>query len=155
MGRPKKLTENTSKNFTKEELLEREQAEARLSEFKTDQLAPPEYLDEIATEEYNRILPQLLDLPISNLDYAQIAAYCGFYSDFVKASIECNKEGLIIADDKGNPKLSPAFNAKEKASIRMERTASTLGLTVDSRLKILTPKKEENKDPFSKFASDD
>lgn len=51
-------------------------------------------------------------------------------------------------------KINPAFNVKEKAGIRMQQTANTLGLTIDSRLRIVVPEEEEEDDPFAQFASD-
>ncbi|HDF6288165.1 TPA: P27 family phage terminase small subunit, partial [Staphylococcus aureus] len=50
---------------------------------------------------------------------------------------------------------NPAFNVKEKAGIRMQQTANTLGLTIDSRLRIMVPEEKEDDDPYMKFASDD
>ncbi|MGJ5700560.1 phage terminase small subunit P27 family, partial [Staphylococcus chromogenes] len=43
----------------------------------------------------------------------------------------------------------------EKAGIRMQQTANTLGLTIDSRLRIIVPDEKEDDDPFKQFASDD
>ncbi|BBD11891.1 hypothetical protein Saur10_01812 [Staphylococcus aureus] len=94
------------------------------------------------------------ELPISNLDKAQLAQYCSFYSDFVKASLILEREDLILVDDKGNQKVNPAFNIKEKAGIRLQQTANTLGLTIDSRLRIMIPDEKEDDDPYMEFASD-
>lgn len=151
-GRPKKLLSNSNKNYTKEEIIEKERQEAQLNKFSKIDTDPPHFLDEIAKQEYLRILPHMQELPISNLDKAQ---YCSFYSDFVKASLILEREDLILEDDKGNQKINPAFNIKEKAGIRMQQTANTLGLTIDSRLRIMVPEEKENDDPYMKFASDD
>ncbi|HCG2549266.1 TPA: P27 family phage terminase small subunit, partial [Staphylococcus aureus] len=78
-----------------------------------------------------------------------------FYSDFVKASLILEREDLMLEDDRGNKKVNPAFNVKEKAGIRMQQTANTLGLTIDSRLRIMVPEEKEDDDPYMKFASDD
>lgn len=37
----------------------------------------------------------------------------------------------------------------------MQQTANTLGLTIDSRLRIMVPEEKEDDDPYMKFASDD
>ncbi|MCE5153275.1 phage terminase small subunit P27 family [Staphylococcus hyicus] len=154
-GRPKKLLLNSNKNYTKEEIIEKERQEAELSKFSKIDVNPPEFLDDIAKEEYKRIIPHMQELPISKLDTGQIAQYCSFYSDFVKASVILEQEDLMIVDDKGNQKVNPAFNVKEKAGIRMQQTANTLGLTIDSRLRIIVPEEKEDDDPFKQFASDD
>ncbi|KFE40745.1 phage terminase small subunit P27 family [Staphylococcus agnetis] len=154
-GRPKKLLLNSNKNYTKEEIIEKERQEAELNKFSKIDVTPPDFLDDIAKEEYKRIIPHMQELPISKLDTGQIAQYCSFYSDFVKASVILEQEDLMIVDDKGNQKVNPAFNVKEKAGIRMQQTANTLGLTIDSRLRIIVPDEKEDDDPFKQFASDD
>lgn len=154
-GRPKKLLTNSSKNYTKEEIIEKERQETQLSKFSKIDEMPPEFLDEIAKEEYLRVIPHMQELPISNLDQAQLAQYCSFYSDFVKASEILENEGLMIEDDKGNSKVNPAFNIKEKAGVRMQQAANTLGLTIDSRLRIIVPEEKEDDDLFKQFVSDD
>lgn len=154
-GRPKKLLLNSNKNYTKEEIIEKERQEAELNKFSKIDVTPPDFLDDIAKEEYKRIIPHMQELPISKLDTGQIAQYCSFYSDFVKASVILEQEDIMIVDDKGNQKVNPAFNVKEKAGIRMQQTANTLGLTIDSRLRIIVPEEKEDDDPFKQFASDD
>ncbi|MEB7825579.1 phage terminase small subunit P27 family [Staphylococcus chromogenes] len=154
-GRPKKLLLNSNKNYTKEEIIEKERQETELNKFSKIDVTPPDFLDDIAKEEYKRIIPHMQELPISKLDTGQIAQYCSFYSDFVKASLILERENLMLEDDKGNQKVNPAFNVKEKAGIRMQQTANTLGLTIDSRLRIIVPGEKEDDDPFKEFASDD
>ncbi len=68
------------------------------------------------------------ELPISNLDKAQLAQYCSFYSDFVKASLILEREDLILEDDKGNQKVNPAFNIRKKRVFDLQQTANTLGI---------------------------
>ncbi|MGV3043373.1 phage terminase small subunit P27 family [Staphylococcus rostri] len=153
-GRPKKLLTNSSKNYTKEEILEKERQESQLSKFSKIDTQPPDFLDDIAKKEYLRVIPHMQDLPISNLDKAQLAQYCSFYSDFVKASQVLDEQGLLVVDDRGNMKTNAAFNVKEKAAIRMQQSANTLGLTIDSRLRIVVPEQKEDDDPFAEFVSD-
>lgn len=153
-GRPKKLLHNSNKNYTKEEILQKEKEEAELSKFSKIDVEPPDFLDHIAKAEYRRVVPHMQELPISNLDKAQLAQYCSFYSDFVKASNTLKVQGLLVEDDKGNVKTNAAFNVKEKSAIRMQQAANTLGLTIDSRLRIVVPNEKEDDDPFAKFVSD-
>ena len=82
------------------------------------------------------------ELPISNLDKAQLAQYCSFYSDFVKASLILEREDLMLEDDRGN-KRSIQRSTLKKAGIRMQQTANTLGLTIDSRLRIMVPEEKK------------
>lgn len=58
-GRPKKLLMNSNKNYTKEEIIEKERQETQLSKFSKIDSTPPSFLDEIAREEYLRIIPHM------------------------------------------------------------------------------------------------
>lgn len=140
-GRPKKLLLNSNKNYTKEEIIEKERQEAELDKFSKISSEPPEFLDEIAKEEYRRIIPHMQELPISTLDQAQIAQYCSFYSDFVQASELITKTGGVVIETEKGSKVNPAFTAKEKAG--------TLDLTVDD-----TGLKYRCKLPNTTFARD-
>ena len=150
-GRPRVLTSNTKKNLTKDEIAKREKEESILNEFPKLPKTPPKKLEGIAKEEYLRIQPSLSMLPIADLDLGQVVAYCEFYADFIEASEEMKKEGIVITGVNGDTKINPAFNAKEKAHQRMQSIARTIGMTVDSRLKIITPSVEEKSDKFDEF----
>ena len=54
------------------------------------------------------------ELPISNLDKAQLAQYCSFYSDFVKASLILEREDLMLEDDRGNKRSIQRSTLKKK-----------------------------------------
>lgn len=155
MGRRRKLSTNTTGNFTKEQMEEKKTAEDQLSQFNQIPDEPPNWLDKAGKEEYLRIINSLKQLPIADLDYNQVASYCGFYSDFIKASRKINREGAVIKAGNGSTKINPAFNVKKEAHTRMQSIASTLGMTIDSRLKIVAPNKEERHDPFKEMFSDD
>lgn len=156
MGRRRKLSTNTTGNFTKEEIEEKKEAEEKLSQFNPIPDEPPTWLDKPGKEEYLRIIDSLKELPIADLDYNQVAAYCGFYSDFIKASRRVAREGAVIKTSTGATKINPAFNVKKEAHTRMQSIASTIGMTIDSRLKIVAPKiNVEPDDPFKELMEDD
>ncbi|UIF32179.1 deoxynucleoside kinase [Staphylococcus aureus] len=50
-------------------------------------------------------VPHMQELPISNLDKAQLAQYCSFYSDFVKASLILEREDLMLERDKEQKRM--------------------------------------------------
>lgn len=153
-GRPRKLSHNTTGNFTKEQLEQKEQEEQMLSEFPKLPKTAPKSLNPIARKEYNRIKHSLQLLPIADLDLGQVVAYCEFYADFVEASQKVAEEGIVIEAVNGDTKINPSFNAKEKAHQRMQSIARTIGMTVDSRLKIITPPKEDKGDIYDDFFDD-
>lgn len=49
-GRPKKLLSNSNKNYTKEEIIEKERQEVQLNKFSKIDTEPPHFLDEIAKQ---------------------------------------------------------------------------------------------------------
>jgi P27 family predicted phage terminase small subunit len=154
------MTDVAAKNFTKEELAERRAAEKALEDFKPITLTPPSHLDSVAKKEFRRIIPLLKQLPIADLDLAMVTNYCQMYSACVEFDKEMNKNGRIIIsyDDDGveyERKINPAFNARLKASAELRSTCSQLGMTIDSRLKIVVPKTEEKYDPFAELMNDD
>lgn len=150
-GRPRTLSQNTKKNLTKEELEQKQTEESMLDEFPKLPKTPPTHLNKIAKKEYRRIIKSLQLLPIADLDLGQVVAYCEFYADFVEASQKVAEEGLVIEAANGDTKINPSFNAKEKAHQRMQSIARTIGMTVDSRLKIITPPKEDKGDIYDDF----
>lgn len=154
MARPRKLADATTGNFTKEQLLEKKEAESKIGNFNDLSETPPDFLDEVAKEEYVRVVEEIKKMPIVDLDKVLLIQYCSFYSDFLGASEDVSTNGSYFIDADGKKKVNPAFTIKERAATQMRSAAGLLGLTVDSRLRIVAPTKEENKDPFSKFASD-
>lgn len=149
-GRPRTLSHNTSKNLTKEELAKRQVEEEMLNEFPKLPKTPPTHLNRVAKKEYRRIIKSLQLLPIADLDLGQVVAYCEFYSDFIEASDHLKDAPIVVETDKGS-QINPWFNAKEKAHQRMQSIARTIGMTVDSRLKIIAPKQEESGDAYDNF----
>ena len=153
MGRNRKLTENSKKNLTKEEKAVRQAAEQSISDLTPIDVTPPEWLDEIAKNEYLRIVPLLKELPIASLDYSLVNSYCMAYSDMVRASERLKEEDDIIETAHGT-KLNQNHVIRREAFKVINSVAPKLGMTIDSRLKIFTPKKEEKSDPFKEMFKD-
>ncbi|MEK4884885.1 phage terminase small subunit P27 family [Bacillus sp. FSL W8-0223] len=162
-GRKPKLTKTTSKHFTKEELEERLEREKMLAEFKKlDVDDIPSYLSAAAKKEWKRIVPLLEQLPIANLDLAMVAMYCNYYALFVETSKRVKKEGVVITTEgsQGQPvtKQNENFRAMLQISKEIKSIASSLGLSLDSRMRIIAQSKddkEEVSDPFAELMSDD
>src|SRR5262245_30651397 len=97
---------------------------------------PPPHLQEVALEEWKRVAPLLADLKVlSELDRAQLAAYCWAYQQWVTASEELQK-GLICKAPSGYPILSPHWSIATKALEVMRTAMSELGLSPASRTRI-------------------
>ncbi|MBZ5203208.1 phage terminase small subunit P27 family [Planomicrobium chinense] len=159
MARPKKLVDALNRNISKAEIEERRKEEESLEEFESISLTAPPWLEGDAKEEYERIIPLLKKLPIASLDLASVTMYCDFYAKYKEASQTVDIEGTVITqfDARGNEKriVNPKYTVMGDAA-RMVRTLSgSLGMTIDSRMRIVVPKKEEVVDPFAEMMKDD
>lgn len=150
-GRKLKLISGVDGHVSNEDKEKREQAENAMSDFIEIDEKPPVYLDTLAKKTYKKLAPQLKKLPIKQLDQGMLEQYCQFYSIYVQAVKDIKKTGIKTAD--GNHK-NPAFSVMNDSAASMRRCAGELGLTVDSRLRLLIPKEDDQEDDFfSKFGS--
>lgn len=154
MGRSRKLTENKKGRISNEEKEARQESERLISELTPISVTPPDWLDDIAKAEYKRIVPLLKELPVASLDYSLVSSYCMAYSDMVQASERLKSEEDIIETAHGT-KLNQNHVIRREAFKIINSVAPKLGMTIDSRLKIFTPKKEEKSDPFKEMFSND
>ncbi|AQL56424.1 phage terminase small subunit P27 family [Abyssicoccus albus] len=152
MARPRKLNENVKANhITKEEKELREKAEKKMHDLTPIQTSPPKWMDDLAKREYRRIVPLLKELPIASLDLSLVVSYCVAYSDLIQATENLKEEPAVIETTSGT-KLNQNHIIKREAFKVINSVTPKLGMTIDSRLKIFTPK-EENKevDMFDEF----
>ena len=154
MGRPRKLADNVEGNISKEEREERLEQESFLSTLTPISLSPPDWMDDIAKEEYKRIVPLLEELPIASLDHGMVVSYCVSYSDVVRASHALKEEEDVVVTNNGS-KVNPYHTIRRNAMDKINSIAPKLGMTLDSRLKIYIPPKEEKSDEFKEMFMDD
>ncbi|MFI3078993.1 phage terminase small subunit P27 family [Streptococcus sp. 2021WUSS124] len=153
MGRKMKVVSANKKHLTKAEKDKRKEVE----ELASDGLpmlsnSPPAHFNDIAKAEYRRVIKGLRMLPIRNLDRAVLESYCTWYAVYKEVSQKIDELGLVIYDEDKGWISNPLILTLEKATTNIRMTASQLGLTVDSRMKMFTPKKEEKKESlFDKF----
>ena len=159
MGRKKKLLAAVEGNLTKAEIDEREKTEKALHEFEKISGAPPAWLDKDAKAEYKRIVPLLSQLPIAALDMASVLIYCEYWSVFKRTTLLVREQGttIIELDGQGNDKkkVNPEFTAQKDAATIIQRAAGTLGMTIDSRMKIVVPQTDDKFDPFASMMNND
>lgn len=170
-GRKFKVLEMNKKNFTKAEREQREQAERGASEdFTLLQKTPPKSLDQIGRYEWQRVWEDISKLPVRNLDKVSLELYCSWYSMYRKALKEVEENGIyakvmvertveedgeektiyVEAEDKA--RKNPAIAVMNDASANVMKFASSLGLTVDSRMRLyMPPKDEKEKSIFDQF----
>ncbi|WP_440868107.1 phage terminase small subunit P27 family [Staphylococcus shinii] len=145
MAKPNKLLSQSSKNYTKEEIEKKEKAEEALKTLTPLDLEPPEWLSKTAKEEYRRIYPLLKQLPVASLDLSLVSTYCQAYADYQEANILLQEEDLVVTTAHGS-KLNPLHTIKRDSFNIINSIAPKLGMSIDSRLKILEPKGTEKKD---------
>lgn len=151
MARPRKLiSAQENSHLTKEQRLEREKEEELLYNYE------PISLDEVPqgiTKEgwlvYETLIPQMKQLPISKLDAGMLVIYCNTYAIYSDAVSEVSTYGYL--DENGKP--SGAFKVMTETSKQLKSLASSLGLSIDSRMKLVVPevKEKEDDDPFGKM----
>lgn len=149
MGRPKKNLNQSKGNLTVLQQEEKKKAEEAVNGLTKLSPVPPDWLDDTAKEEYLRIYPLLEELPTTaSLDLALISAYCQSFSDYVNATKRMNNSEPIIETDRGT-KLNQNHAIKRDSLSQLNSIAPKIGLSVDARLKIFTPKPEKvSEDPF-------
>ena len=114
---------------------------------------PPDFLDDDAIQEWYRVLPLINELPIKDLDKGLLATYCQTYSNYKNATLKIQEEGMVVVTERGS-KLSPNYTIQRDSVNTMNAICPKLGLTVESRLKIMEPKPKQQYDPFSEFFED-
>lgn len=147
-GRPKKLLDASKKNYTKEEIEQKKTEEEKLYNYpRLDFSEYPVGLLEDAKPEWDRISHYIQDLPISELDQQTMVRYCNYSHLYDKASRELDQQGFLTPEGKKNP-LVDAVNSFSK---ELKSATNDLGLTINSRLKIINPQETEKEayDPFS------
>ena len=154
MPRPKKPLDQQKTRRTTQVQEELKATEEQLQQLKPLQKTPPAYLDTTAKKEYKRITTLLEELPIADLDLSLVVAYSQTYSNYVQATKHLNKHGLVTETERGT-KLSSYYTAQRDSTDRLISLSNKLGLNLDSRMKIVTPKKEtKEKDEFGDMLND-
>lgn len=147
-----KLLSQSNKNYTLEEKEAKEQAEKSLNDLESIQEDAPDWLSDVAREEYERIVPLLQELPIASLDLTLVSTYCQAYADYREANEKLKSEPSVEHTERGS-KVSPWFTIKRDSFNIINSVVPKLGMTIDSRLKIFTPKEKDKveDDPMARF----
>ena len=96
----------------------------------------PKYLKKLARKEWNRVIKLLFENgTISGLDLAIIAAYCDTFQNWVIASREVEKVGLLRKAANGQPFPNPWYGVLKKERDSLLEYALALGLSPKQREK--------------------
>lgn len=151
-GRPKKLLDVSKKNYTKEEKEAKKAEEEKLYNYpRLDFSVYPIGLLEQAHAEWDRISRYIADLPISELDQQTMIRYCNYSYLYDKASKELDEQGFLVAGKK-----NPLIDTVNSFSKELKTATNDLGLTINSRLKIVNPQELEKEpdDPFAEMMNE-
>ncbi|MEY9979034.1 phage terminase small subunit P27 family [Lysinibacillus sp. RC79] len=153
MGKKIKLVQPTKAHISKAERLDREAMREELFEYPDLNTLPPTFLNGEALNEWNRVVPLLKsDIPISELDYSLIASYCAAVGTIIECQNHINDNGAMLKDGKSNP----AVRVQSQAMKDMRMLANSLGMSLDSRMKLaLNKAKEKPVDPFESLLGSD
>ncbi len=151
MGRKRKPIEMQSGNLIKEDREQRQQEEASVTVGKNQLSRAPDWLsDDIAKKEWKRIIKELGSVElIGNLDRSNLGAYCNAYSGYVRATEELQGQPLIV-ERVTNAGVSvtenPLIRVQRNYGNEMRRFAALCGMTIDSRLKAASAKREKEEE---------
>ncbi|MFE4355118.1 phage terminase small subunit P27 family [Kitasatospora sp. NPDC056800] len=99
--------------------------------------SPPDWLDDIALAEWNRLAPILDGMGIiTPADRVAIAAYCQAYSLYVNATRDLSANGFSAEGRQGSVVKNPALQAQIAAQDQMAKWGGKLGLTPADRARL-------------------
>lgn len=157
-GRKPKLNATKQGHRTKEELEQAEYKENGLQKFeKINVDSIPEGLTENAAKEWLRIVPLLEQLPIADLDYSLIKKYCEVVdqNDTLYRAIS-SKDGIEGMVDPETNRKTGAFMAYMESLKELRSICGQLGMTIDSRMRLVVPTESEVKQSvYDEFGVDD
>lgn len=102
------------------------------------QKSPPAYLDKDAKAEYRRVVAAIGNLPLRDLDHAELENYCTWYSIYKQTT-------RILSSVEDPDERERMVRTLDKATKNIKSLASDLGLNVNSRMQMNMPKNDNNK----------
>ena len=97
------------------------------------QKSPPAYLDKDAKAEYRRVVAAIGNLPLRDLDHAELENYCTWYSIYKQTTRTLSS----VEDPDERERM---VRTLDKATKNIKSLASDLGLNVNSRMQMNMPK---------------
>lgn len=151
-GRPRKSVDASVAKRGKKEKINRKIQEEKLK-IDRDQLIAPDFLDEMAKEEFYRVVEETAKIDVlDNLDLSILAMYCNAYSQYIEVNEQIrNTMPSLRYNDKG--RSSPLINIQDKLAKQILSYSSKLGLATTDRLKLMVPNElaENKENKFLKY----
>ena len=141
------LAKGNKPGLTKDEIKARRKAEERIK-VSSDNIQAPDYLPKKLVGKFDDLASQLIEIDLmDNLDTDSLARYVISEHNYQRVMKKINRTGI------DNPDFYDLTLLSEKYFKMARQSASDMGLSISSRLKLAIPQveeKEENK--FAKFA---
>ncbi|PYH27204.1 hypothetical protein US8_01985 [Bacillus altitudinis] len=160
LARRKQMTDTLKGQISNEEREQRQQHEEKLKGISPLKENPPYWLSTMAKNEWIRIYPHIIELPISELDRTLLAMYCNSYAQYRQALEDVAKEGQVVfeVNSKGFEvkKKNPSIEIMMQMSKEIRAIAGQLGLALDARLRLIgLGDDSEEDDIFEAMRQDD
>jgi P27 family predicted phage terminase small subunit len=102
--------------------------------------SPPEWLNDVARSEWDRLSPELISIGLLTLvDQGGFAVYCQAYSELIEAEGQLLEGGRTQITKDGYSRKSPWLSIRDEAWKKMNQAAQQYGLTPASRSRIEIP----------------
>ena len=110
---------------------------------------PPDWLDNSALEEWNRVAPDLESAGVcAPVENSMLAAYCLAVSHLRKAQAEVFRDGVTYMSEQG-PKKHPAMTVIKDCQSTIRQFAAEFGMTPASRSKVSAKPKEKEENEYA------
>jgi len=111
----------------------------------------PDVLDEIARNEWDRVVPLLMSIRLlAEIDMVTVAGYCDAYSRWYQSTGKVHEAGMVYQKPDKSPALNPYLRVARDAFDQMMKNACLLGMSPSSRagLKVSKPKAKSKAEEF-------
>jgi P27 family predicted phage terminase small subunit len=97
----------------------------------------PDWLDEDAVCEWNRLLPELADRGMLTVfDMAAFAMYCQCWSQIKDATIRLRMDGMVVKGSTGQDRVNPLAQHIKELYVQLRAYATEFGFTPSSRARV-------------------
>lgn len=111
---------------------------------------PPEWLDPLAVEMWERVAPLLCKQKILQFtDLHNVEIFCAAYGNWRRAQEQLAREGPVVEGAQGGPVKNPAATVVKEAAGQMATFGAMLGLDPSSRQRLIGPKRKNAGNPFA------
>lgn len=141
MPRQPVALENNKKHLTYAEKERRENNEKAVKPKRRGRIVCPDYLDEVAKAEFQRLVKELKDLDIiTSIDISSLAICCDSYSKWKQATEFVNRTGLLkVKENRYGDKTienNPAIKDALRYGELYRKMTIECGLTPNARLRL-------------------